>query len=181
MTPPPRSSPGTPTALIVQTQPQPTATAGQPFATTAQPVVVYEVDQYGNLETGDSSTVVAASLSDAAATLLGTTTVTVSGGVATFTDLSTQKAGTMTLEFSSAGLTGASSSQIVISPAAASQLVIQTQPSTTATAGAPFGTQPVIAEVDQYGNIETGDSSTQVTVSLVSGIGPLHGPATVTV
>ena len=42
---------------MIQTQPSPTATAGQPFAT--QPVI-YEEDQYGNLETGDNSTVVTA-------------------------------------------------------------------------------------------------------------------------
>ncbi len=128
--------------------PSQTATAGQPLATTAQPVVVYEEDQYGNLETGDSITTVTATLSDQAAQLLGTATVTVAGGVATFTDLSTQKAGTMMLVFNSTGLTGVSSKSIVISPAAASQIVIQTQPSTTATAGVAFGTQPVIAEED---------------------------------
>ena len=144
-------------------------------------MVVHEEDQYGNIETGDNSTVDPASLSDQVGLLLGTTTVTVADGVATFTDLSTKTAGTMMLAFNSAGLTGASSNTIVISPAAASQIVIQTQASSTATAGVPFGTQPVIAEEDQYGNLETGDNSTQVTVSLASGTGPLKGTTKVTV
>ena len=69
----------------------------------------------------------------------------------------------------------------MISPAAASQLVIATQPSATATAGVAFGTQPVVYVEDQYGNLETGDNTTQVTAaSLPIGSGPLQGTTTVT-
>ena len=35
-----------------------TATAGQAFATTSRPIVVYEEDQFGDLESGDNTTVV---------------------------------------------------------------------------------------------------------------------------
>ena len=58
-----------------------------------------------------------------------------SGGIATFTDLADDTAETITLEFTGGGLTSAASGPIVVSPAAASQLVIHTQPSSTATAG----------------------------------------------
>src|SRR5262249_37951200 len=68
----------------------------------------------------------------------------------------------------------------VVSPAAASALVIQTQPSATATAGSPFATQPVIYIEDQYGNVETGDNTTQVTAGLNSGTSPLQGLKTAT-
>ena len=68
-----------------------------------------------------------------------------------------------------------------MTPAAASQLVIQTQPSATATAGQAFATQPVVEEVDQYGNLETGDNATVVTAALFSGAGPLQGTTTATV
>ncbi len=173
-------SPAVPTQFVVNAQPAATVTAGQAFATTSQPVVVYEEDQYGNVETGDNSTVVTASLSVTAAKLLGTTTATVSGGVATFTDLSTETAGTMTLAFNGDGLEAGSSHSIVISPGAASQLAIQTQPSPTATAGQPFGIQPVVAEEDKYGNVEAGDNSTRVSASLGSGTGPLLGTTSVT-
>ena len=64
---------------------------------------------------------------------------------------------------------------VTVNPAAASKLLITTPPSATATAGQPFATQPVITEEDQYGNVETGDNSTQVTASLASGTGPLQG------
>jgi len=78
-------------------------------------------------------------------------------------------------------LTSAISSNVVIRPAQASQLVIHTQPSATATAGKAFATLPVVDEVDQYGNLETGDNSTQVTASPRVGTGPLQGRTTVAV
>ena len=87
---------------MIHTQPSATATAGQPFAT--QPVI-YEEDQYGNLETGDNSTVVTASLASGTGPLQGTTTVTVSGGVATFTNLADNTAETISLNFTSGSLT----------------------------------------------------------------------------
>ena len=165
-----------PAQLSVHVQPSSTATAGQPFAT--QPVI-YEEDQYGNLVTSDDSTVVTASLNSGAGTLLGTTTATVSGGVASFTGLSDDTAGTLTLGFSSTGLTSAVLTSVVVSPAAASQLAIQTQPSSPAVAGQAF-TPPVIDVEDQYGNLETGDKSTVVAVSLATGTGPLLGTTTAT-
>ena len=77
-------TPSTPSLLVIQTQPSQTATAGQAFGT--QPVV-YEEDQYGNLETSDNTTVVTAYLSTGSGSLTGTVTATVSGGIATFTNL----------------------------------------------------------------------------------------------
>ena len=173
------SSAGVPTKLAVNTQPSPTATAGVAFST--QPVVYVE-DQFGNLETGDNTTQVTVALNSGTGPLLGTTTVTVSGGIATFTDLSDDLAETISLQFTSSPvLIAATSNNIVISPAAASQLVISTQPSSTATAGVAFSTQPVIYIEDQFGNLETGDNSTQVTAaSLPIGSGPLQGTTTVT-
>jgi streptogramin lyase len=171
-------SPDVASQVVVHVQPSATATAGQPFAT--QPVV-YVTDRYGNLETGDSSTVVSVASSAGAGPLQGTTTATVSGGVATFTDLAEDIAGTLSLQFSAPGLAAAQSSNIVVSPAVASKLVVQTQPSATATAGTAFATQPVVYVTDRYGNLETGDSSTAVSASLGSGAGPLQGATSVTV
>ena len=75
---------------------------------------------------------------------MGTTQVAVSSGVASFSGLALDKAGTVTLVFSSGGLTAATTGQTVVSPAAASQLVVQTQASATATAGQALAVQPVI-------------------------------------
>ena len=100
--------------MVIQTQPSATATAGQAFA--IQPVV-YEEDQYGNLETGDNSTVVTAALASGAGPLQGTTTVTVSGGVATFTSLADNTAETIALQLHRRRLRPRSpTSSIVVSP-----------------------------------------------------------------
>ncbi len=171
-------SPAMASRLVIHTQPSSTATAGQLFG--PQPVV-YEEDQYGNLETGDNSTVVTATPASGTGPLQETASVTVKGGVATFTNLADNRAETISLNFSSGSLTNAISNNIVISPAAASQLVIDMQPSSTAMAGQVLGTQPVVYEEDQYGNLETGDNSTVVKATLESGTGPLRGTASVTV
>jgi hypothetical protein len=168
---------GAPSQLVIKTQPSPTATAGVAFST--QPVVYVE-DQNGNLETGDNTTQVTAALGSGTGPLMGTTRVTVSGGVATFTNLSDNLAEIITLHFTSSPvLTAATSSNIVISAAAARQLAIHTQPSPTATAGTAFSTQPIVYVEDQYGNLETSNNATQVTVALNSGTGPLLGATTV--
>ncbi len=64
---------------------------------------------------------VTATLSSGTGPLQGTTTATVSGGMATFANLADNTAETISLKFSSGGLTSAIVEQlIVVSPAAAS-------------------------------------------------------------
>ena len=163
--------------LVLQTPPSPEATAG--VALNVQPVVDEE-DQYGNIETGDDITTVTAQLTSAGGRIQGTTSVSVKGGVATFTDLADQTAEMVSLVFSGGGLTSAPTGTITVGPAAASQLVIATPPSTAATAGTAFPTQPVIEEKDNFGNLETGDDTTLVTAALASGTGPLQGTKAIT-
>ena len=157
---------------VMATQPSTTATAGQAFA--IQPLIDEE-DQFGNLETGDNSTTVTASIASGTGSLVGTTTVTVAGGIATFTNLAEDTAGTFSLEFRGNGLTAATSTNVVVSPAAASKLVVHTQPSATAIAGQAFAVQPVVYEEDAFGNLETTDNTSLVTATLASGVGPLEG------
>ena len=150
------------TQLVLITPPSTSSTAGLTFAT--QPVV-YEEDQYGDLITNDDTTVVTVSLATGNGPLVGTLKATVAGGIATFTNLGDNTAGTITLEFSSGNLKPAFSSSITISPAAAAQLIITQQPSSMATAGQTFATQPVVEEEDPYYNVITTDSTSTVTVS----------------
>ena len=159
---------------MIHTEPSPTATAGQAFATGP---VIYEEDKFGNLETVTTARS-SPRRSSGSGPLTGAT-VTVSGGVATFVNLADDTAETISLNFSGGGLTAGPSSSVVITPAAASKLSIQTEPSGSATAGQPLAIQPVIREEDQYGNLEIGDNSTVITVSLAGGTGTLHGTATV--
>ena len=170
--------PGKAAQLVFYQEPWPNATAGQAFRT--QPAV-YEEDAYGNIETADSQTVVTVSSTGVGKLQGGSTTATVLDGIATFSGLLDDTAETIALDFTSPGLTAAVSTNVVVSPAALDHIMIHTPPSPTATAGQAFGTQPVIWELDQYGNIETGDNSSQVTAALASGTGPLQGTTTVTV
>src|SRR5206468_454158 len=113
-----------------------------------------------NVVTSDSTHTITAARSTGTGALQGTTTVTLASGVATFSGLSYNVAETMNLGFTTnAGAFTATSNNIVVSPAAASQLVITQQPSSTATAGVAFATQPVVKEEDSFGNVITSDST----------------------
>ncbi|HOD42765.1 MAG TPA: leucine-rich repeat domain-containing protein, partial [Candidatus Wallbacteria bacterium] len=58
---------------------------------------------------------------------------------------------------------------------------MKTQPSSTATAGAPFGVQPQINICDNFGNVLTADNSTQITAARGSiGTSTLQGTLTKT-
>ena len=151
--------------LVIQTGPPATATAGEQFATTTQPIVVYEEDQFGDIETGDNSTVVTVKLGSGSGPLQGTFTATVVGGVATFTNLGDDTAETITLTFASGNLAPSTSSSIVVGPGADARLIVTQQPSPAATAGKVFATQPIVEEVDPYGNIITTDSTSTVTAA----------------
>ena len=152
------NTPGPPAQLVIQTEPSQTATAGSDFST--EPVVYVE-DQYGNLETSDNTTPVTASLRVGATQLLGTTTVTVSRGIAEFTNLHEDKAETIILLFTAPALIKADSSSTTVDPAAASRLSI-TAPA-TATAGRPFTI--TVTAFDPYDNVATGYRGTVVFTS----------------
>jgi hypothetical protein len=62
----------------------------------------------------------------------------------------------------------------------ASQLVIQTQPSTNATAGVAFAIQPVIRIEDSFGTLVSSDNTTVVTATRLDGNGDLQGTTNLT-
>ena len=134
---------------MLHTQPSSTASAGVVFAT--QPVV-YEEDRYGNLETGDDHTVVSASLATGTGPLQGTTTATVSGGIATFTNLADDLAEIISLGFAS-GQLNIVSHPIVVTAAPATHLVVTNQPPDPIDPGQGF-TLVVLAE-DTFNNVDT--------------------------
>ena len=149
--------------LVVTTQPSSVATAGVNFAT--QPVVAEE-DFFGNIITSDSTHLVTA-ISTGTDVLHGTVTLTFVNGIAAFSDLSYNKAETISIGFATnaSGVAATTSSSIIVTAATASQLVILTQPSSTATAGVAFATQPIVAEEDAFGNIITSDSTHTITAT----------------
>src|SRR5262249_20917952 len=135
--------------LVIQTQPSSTATAGVPFA---QQPVIKVTDSLGNLVTNDNGRVITAARSGGTGTLQGTLTATTVGGIATFANLSHTVANTITLTFTATGLTNAVSSNIVVSPNTANQLVFTTQPGGTSRTGSPLPAQPVVSAQDAFGN-----------------------------
>ncbi|MEY4164391.1 MAG: hypothetical protein RL419_233, partial [Actinomycetota bacterium] len=156
----------------------PTVGAATQLSVTAQPVgagagaalgtqpVVNVLDSGGNLVTTSSASIV---VTASGGTLGGTTTISASGGIATFTNLTF--AGTIStnysLSFASTGLTSATSSNFTVNVGAATQLVL-----TTSAAGSTYGnvftTQPVVEIRDAGGNTVT-TATNQVTASLSSG------------
>lgn len=98
--------------LRIQTQPSNTAIAGIAFS--IQPVIRIE-DIYDNLVTSDNSTVVIGSAQGGISSLQGTTSVTASGGVVAFSNLSYNTAETIVLHFTSGPLTVVTSDSIHVS------------------------------------------------------------------
>ncbi len=96
----------------------------------------------------------------------------------TYTDT---KAGTPTITASSANSLANGTQGETVQPGTASKLVMGTEPSTSVTAGAVFGAEPVVDVEDTYGNVLTGDNTSSVNVGIQTGLGSLSGTISVTV
>ena len=168
-------TPAAASQLVVTTQPPASTTAGNSFGLT-----VSAEDPYGNLTPSFTSSVTVALKSNpGSGTLNGNLTVNASAGVATFSGLSIdQAANGYTIQATTTGLTSATTNAFDITPAAASQLVVTTQPPASTTAGNSFGL--TITAEDPYGNL-TPSFTSSVTVALKSnpGRGTLNGTLTV--
>ncbi len=160
----------------------------QPVNTTAglavSPAVQVQVlDKFGNLDMSDNTDQVTLSVASGPGTFTSgsTTTVTFSGGVATFSNLVLDTAGSYSLtESATGGLSGPNSSTFIINPAAPSQLVFSVQPSTT-TAGAAIAPAVQVQALDSYGNLATNNSTLQVTLSAASDPGGFTSSSRTTV
>ena len=154
-----------PAQLVFTTQPAGPVVAGD----TINEVQVTIEDQYGNVETSDTNTV---GLTDTGGTLTGTTPVAAVGGVATFSDLAATKAGRdhLIAADSTDSLGGYRSNGFNITPAAAAELIFSQEPGNAAAAKAMAPIQVSVA--DEYGNVETGNTSS---ITLGIATGPLGG------
>jgi streptogramin lyase len=165
------------TQLVVTTQPPPTVTAGSAFGLAAS-----AEDPFGNVDPSYGGTVTVALAADPTGdSLLGRVlTVSASQGVASFSGLALRRAAIgYTLQVTAGGLSPATTSTVEVTPSAAAQLVITSQPPATITAGSAFGL--VVAADDSYGNLNTAFTGS-VTIALANnpGGGPLNGILTVT-
>ena len=141
------------------------------------PSIVVDVeDQFGNIVIIDSSNVTLV-VASGPGSLSGTLTMAASGGVATFSNVKLNTAGSYTLTASDGSLTSATSSSFAVSAASASKVVYGQQPS-NATAGVADSPSIVVDVEDPFGNIVTSDSS-NVTLTVASGLGSASGTLTV--
>ncbi len=148
------------------------------------PAVEVEVqDASGNLiTTATDSITIGIGNNPSGGTLSGTTPVNAVNGVATFPDLSIDKAGTgYTLSASASGLTGATSTAFNIKPAAAVKLAFTVQPSNTV-AGVSISPPVQVELLDTFNNrvTTTGIDSITLIIGNNPGGGTLSGTTPVT-
>ncbi|HET6250235.1 MAG TPA: delta-60 repeat domain-containing protein [Tepidisphaeraceae bacterium] len=144
---------------------QPTTTVVDSPITPAVSVSVE--DASGVLVNTDNSTITLSLAGNpGGAALGGTLSAQAVNGVATFTGLSLNEAGTFDLEAADGSLTGAESSGFTITPLPPSQLAFSASP-TGGVAGSALGAVSVNVE-DSSGSIVTDDDST-VTLAIASG------------
>ena len=164
----------TPTASthLVFTQPPSLTTAGVAIA----PAVELQVrDAGGNLVTAFNGTVtvaITAGTGANGAVLSGTKTIQAVGGVATFSDLSIDKAGTgYKLSASASGVAGANSPTFQIVAGAATVIVFSTQPTTTAI-NAVITPAVEVSARDAFGNV---DKNFTANVTVAIAVNPAGG------
>ncbi len=137
-------------SLIVTTQPPGSVTAGTGFGLT-----ITAEDSSGNVDTSfDGTVTLALDSSPTGSVLGGTLTVTAQSGVASFSDLTLNKVGTdCTLLVFSNGEPQAATDAFNVTAAAATQLVVTTQPPSAVTTGIGFGL--VVTALDAFGNVDS--------------------------
>lgn len=148
------------------------ARAGIGFTT--QPAVEVQ-DGFGN-DVSANGVIITAAVGTGAGNLMGTNTANTTGGVATFTNLRIDGVvGARTLAFSAPGLTGVSSGSFTVTAGDAAALAINTEPSSSATAGVAFAQQPVIGLRDAFGNVVTTPNVPVTAAITAGGAGALMG------
>ena len=154
MTIPIQVTAATATQLVFMTEPPASVPAGNFFR-----VVVAAEDAHGNFNQNYVGQVVISLANNPDGATFTPVTVTISGGQATVTGLSIDEAtpagaGGYTLQASDSNgiLTSSTSTAIKVTAAAATQLVVTSQPLSSFTAGSPF-TVAISAE-DQFGNVD---------------------------
>ena len=164
--------------LVWVTQPLGGNMTGEDLA--GQPVLQLK-DQYGNIATSDSSSIITAHIASGAGGTISNVTATAAAGVVTFTHL--QLVGTpgvsYKFNFTTASLTSADSNAITVTNNVATQIVLS-RSAAGARAGVAFTTQPQITIKDAYGNVvQTGTGSGASVTAAISSGGALVGTATI--
>lgn len=161
------SGAGAATQLSFSVQPA-SAASGAPISPAVQVRILDASSQLVSTSTATVTLSLTASAAPSGAALSGTVSVAAVAGVATFTDLTVNKAATgYALAATATGLTGTTSSTFDVSPGAATRLIFTTQPATTIVAQA---TTFVVAIQDAAGN-SVPAATNAVTLALAPGTG----------
>ncbi|HTH64068.1 MAG TPA: hypothetical protein VL563_05270 [Gemmatimonadales bacterium] len=171
--------PGPVVSFVFSVQPS-NATAG---ATIAPAIQVQAMDGAGNLVTPFNGNVtMAIGTNPAGGTLSGTASVAAAAGIASFSSLSIDKAGTGYKLTATGGAGSGTSNAFNITAAVATQLVFATQPTATA-AGSNITPAIIVTAKDQFGN-NAASFANAITVAITGGTGKagaaLSGTKTVT-
>src|SRR5690242_1266359 len=157
---------GPPTQLLFTGQP--TTTVAGASMTPAVQVTVQDAEK-NTVDAFAGAVTLTLGSNAAGGTLGGTTTVAPVAGVATFTTLRVDKAGTgYTLAAAAAGIPAATSASFTVAPGPGSQLVFTVHP-TSAVAGAAISPAVQVTALDASGNTATGFSGI---VALALGTNP---------
>ena len=150
-------------AKVVFTAQPTNTTAGAAVSPAVQ--VTVEDSQNNVVTTATNQITIAIGTNPSSGTLSGTAQVNAVAGVATFSNLSINSAGTgYTLAASATALTGATSNAFNVLVGAAAKLAITTQP-TNAAAGAAINPAVQVSVEDSQGNIVT-TATNQITVAI---------------
>jgi alpha-tubulin suppressor-like RCC1 family protein len=166
-------------AALVFVQEVAGATGGTPF--TAQPIVEVRDKDGRRVTKATNAITIALQTNPAGGTLNGTLTVAAVGGVATFTDLALDKAGSgYFLAVSAEGLASAISEAFDVVAGPPAKLLFVAEPAGGASS-TPFPIQPAVEVVDAGGNrITTEVRDVTISVGINPAAATLLGTATVT-
>jgi len=163
--------------VVVTAQPPPSVTAGSNFGLT-----VTAENGSGDVDSSFNGTVTVAIANNPGGSVLGgTLTATAQNGVASFSDLTLNKTGTgYTLLLSGSGIGTRTTAGVIVTAAAATQVVVTTQPPFGVAVGSGFGL--VVSAEDPFGNVDP-DFNGSVAVALLNNPGgaTLGGIVTTTV
>ncbi len=160
--------------LVIITPPPGRIVAGTTFGFS-----VAAEDAKGNVDTAfNGGVVIGLSSNPTGGVLGGATSAQLTNGVASFSSLTLDQAGTgYTIQAASGGLAPSNTPAFVVTAASASQLVVTTQPPAAVDAGAPFNVN--VSVEDQYGNTVVGYAGNLAIAPTNSGTeGSLGGPLT---
>ncbi len=153
-----------PDILAFTTSPS-SSVSGAAFA--SQPVVAIQ-DEDGNTTSGTDTITLTITSGSGATLSCASNPVAAVNGTATFTGCSIDKAGTYTLRARASGLNSGTSFSFTITAGEPTRLGFTSSPSNS-TSAIPFSTQPVVAMLDDLGNIAS--STVDVTLAITTPAG----------